>query len=242
MNITLSANCRHRLDFHPADRHPWSVMPLAIFDLDDTLIATDSDQAWGEFIIEKGLVAADEYRQENNRFHAQYRAGELNINAWLGFCCSLLAQHSMDALLDYRATFIATKIEPLLLSKATALLDFHRRQGDFLIVITSTMEFISRPIVDRLGIETLIAPVLEVKQNRFTGRIVGVPSYAEGKVTRLKDWLEDTDQNLIGSYFYTDSHNDLPLLRQVDNPVAVDPDDKLRQEATANQWQIISLR
>ena len=216
-------------------------MPLAIFDLDDTLIATDSDQAWGEFIVDQGLVAA-EYQQENDRFYAQYLAGELDIHAYLAACAALLAPHAMDALLGYRADFIATKIEPLLLSKGLALLDLHRQQGDFLMVITSTMEFISRPIVDKLGIDTLLAPVLEIKHNRFTGKIVGVPSYAEGKVTCLMDWLKDTEQNLVGSYFYTDSHNDLPLLRQVDNPVAVDPDERLRREATANQWQIISLR
>ena len=216
-------------------------MPLAIFDLDDTLIATDSDQAWGEFMVNKGLVAA-EYQEENDRFYAQYLAGELDIHAYLASCASLLAPHAMEDLLGYRRDFIATKIEPLLLSRALALVNFHRQQGDFLMVITSTMEFISRPIVDKLGIDTLIAPVLEIKHNRFTGKLVGVPSYAEGKVTCLMDWLKDTNQNLLGSYFYTDSHNDLPLLRQVDHPVAVDPDDRLRREATANEWPIISLR
>ncbi len=217
-------------------------MPLAIFDLDETLIASDSDHAWGQFIIEKGLVEAAEYQRENDRFYSQYKAGELDIDESLRFCCSLLARHPMAELCRYREEFVAVKIEPLLLTKAMELLAFHRGRGDFLMVITSTLEFISRPVVDRLGIDTLIAPIAEIKNNRFTGNIIGVPSFAQGKVARLNTWLEATNKNLTGSYCYTDSHNDLPLLRQVDNPIAVDPDDKLRQEARANQWPIISLR
>ena len=134
------------------------------------------------------------------------------------------------------------RVEPLLLPKAEALINEHRQKNDDLLIITSTIEFVTRPIVDRLGIETLIAPIPEIKNNRYTGNIVGTPSFGSGKVIRLNQWLSETEHTMTGSHFYSDSHNDLPLLRLVDHPVAVDPDDILRQEAKEKAWRIISLR
>lgn len=217
-------------------------MALAIFDLDETLIAEDSDYLWGEFVVHKQLVDAEEHRSRNAAFYHQYKEGTLDINEYLAFSCSVLAAHPTDRLLAERAEFFNTRILPIVLPAAVELVDRHRAQGDELLVITSTIEFVTRPIVDHFGIETLIAPIPEYVDNRYTGNIVGVPSFREGKVTRLEAWLEQTGLTLAGSTFYSDSHNDLPLLRRVDHPVAVDPDAKLRQEAEAQQWRIISLR
>lgn len=217
-------------------------MALAIFDLDETLIASDSDHEWGEFCAESGLVDPDEHRQKNDAFYEQYKRGELDINEYLQFSCGVLASHPLDVLHEHRARFVEQRIESLVLPKALSLVKQHQDHGDYVMVITSTIEFVTRPIVDIFNIETLIAPVPELIDNRYTGRISGVPSFAEGKVTRLNMWLEDSGYSLADSYFYSDSHNDLPLLRLVDNPIAVDPDSVLAQEAAEKQWQIISLR
>jgi HAD superfamily hydrolase (TIGR01490 family) len=217
-------------------------MPLAIFDLDETLIAADSDHEWGQFVIDRGLVNSDEHKYMNDNFYTQYKAGELNIDEYLKFSCSVLAQHSMDELLKHRSAFVRERILPTVLAKGVALVEQHRNKGDTLLVITSTIEFVTRPIVDHFGIDTLIAPIPEIIGHQYTGNIVGVPSFKEGKVTRLRQWLENHEHSLDGSYFYSDSHNDLPLLRIVSHPVAVDPDPVLQVEAEANQWQVISLR
>ena len=217
-------------------------MPLAIFDLDETLIAADSDHEWGQFVVDKGLVDAEEHTKRNDAFYQQYKAGQLDIDEYLQFSCSVLTQYSIEDLHRFRSEFVAQRILPIILDKAQTLVKKHRDQGDTLLVITSTIEFVTRPIVDQFGIDTLIAPDPEIISNRSTGRIVGVPSFAAGKVTRLEQWLAGQPDSLQGSVFYSDSHNDLPLLRMVDNPVAVDPDPILRLEAEENQWPIISLR
>lgn len=217
-------------------------MPLTIFDLDETLIAADSDHEWGQFVIDKGLVDAQKHKKKNDDFYEQYKAGQLDIDEYLQFSCSILTQYSIEDLHRFRSEFVAQRILPIILDKAQDLVKKHRELGDTLLVITSTIEFVTRPIVDEFGIDILIAPDPEIVSNRYTGRIVGVPSFAAGKVTRLEQWLADRQDSLEGSSFYSDSHNDLPLLRLVDNPVAVDPDPILREKAEENQWPIISLR
>ena len=217
-------------------------MPLTIFDLDETLIAADSDHEWGQFVVAKGLVDAEKHLKKNDDFYEQYKEGKLDIGEYLQFSCSLLAQHSIEDLHRFRSEFVAQRILPIILDKARALVKKHREQGDTLLVITSTIEFVTRPIVDEFEIDTLIAPEPEIVSNRYTGRIVGAPSFAAGKVTRLRQWLANRQHNLQGSSFYSDSHNDLSLLRLVDNPVAVDPDSILRKQAEENHWPIISLR
>ena len=217
-------------------------MPLTIFDLDETLIAADSDHEWGQFVIDKGLVDAQKHKKKNDDFYEQYKAGQLDIDEYLQFSCSILTQYSIEDLHRFRSEFVAQRILPIILDKAQDLVKKHRDLGDTLLVITSTMEFVTRPIVDEFGIDILIAPDPEIVSNRYTGRIVGVPSFAAGKVTRLEQWLANRQDSLEGSSFYSDSHNDLPLLRLVDNPVAVDPDPILREKAEENQWSIISLR
>lgn len=217
-------------------------MALAIFDLDETLIATDSDRAWGNFLITKGLVDESVYKFKNEQFYTDYKRGVLDINAYLAFSCSVLTKFSIQDLKKLHREFVATFITPFLLPKAMELIKHHRLRGDRLLVITSTNQFVAEPIVSLLGIDTIIAPQLEIKENKYTGRILGIPSFGEGKVIRIKEWVRRKGETLEGSYFYTDSHNDLPLLKIVSNPIAVDPDNLLRSEAKKEKWSIISLR
>ena len=217
-------------------------MPLAIFDLDETLISADSDHEWGQFLAQNRLVDPIEHQRLNDHFYQQYKLGKLQIDEYLAFACSVLTKYSIEELEQYRQEFTRTVIAPLILPKARKLVADHKAAGDFVMVITSTIEFIATPIVAALGIETLIAPIPEIVDGSYTGKISGIPSFAAGKVTRLEQWLKTSDMTLQGSYFYSDSHNDLPLLRLVDHPVAVDPDETLRNEAELRQWKIISLR
>ncbi|MCM0610937.1 HAD family hydrolase [Marinobacter sediminum] len=217
-------------------------MTLAIFDLDNTLLAGDSDHAWGEFLVEEGIVDAEEYRKANDRFYHEYLNGELDILHYLGFALEPLASHNMDQLLDWRNTFMDKKVRPMMLSKAAELLDRHRDQGHTLMIITATNRFVTEPIAEALGIEHLIATEPELVNGRYTGEVAGIPSFQDGKVERLNAWLEAHGKNLDGAWFYSDSHNDVPLLKVVSNPVAVDPDPTLEALARDQGWQILSLR
>jgi HAD superfamily hydrolase (TIGR01490 family) len=215
---------------------------LAIFDLDETLIGTDSDHAWGDYIADQGLVDAGQHRAENLRFYEDYKRGELDIFEYLEFSFHVLTQHPIDVLLTHRRNFIEEIIKPHILPKAQALVSEERDSGKQLIVVTATNEFITRPIADLFGIEPLLAPIPEQIDGVYTGKVFDVPSFGPGKVTRLEAWMTANGQTFEGSRFYSDSHNDLPLLEVVDEPIAVDPDDKLRELATARGWSCISLR
>lgn len=217
-------------------------MSLAIFDLDNTLLSTDSDHAWGEFLLEQGAVDPVAYREANERFMADYNAGTLDMAAFLEMALKPLADNSPEQLSAWHQQFMISKIEPHILPKAEELLARHRTRGDTLLIITATNRFITAPIAERLGVDHLIAVNPEVKEGRYTGRVSGIPSYREGKVTRLQQWLEDQNMSMEGAWFYSDSHNDLPLLENVEHPVAVDPDDTLRKVAEERQWRIMSLR
>lgn len=217
-------------------------MALAIFDLDNTLLGGDSDHAWGEFIADLGIVDSKSYREKNDAFYADYCRGALDIFAYQRFVLQPLTGFSMEELTRWHAQFMREKIEPIILPKAQALVDNHRAQGHTLMIITATNSFITAPIAQRFGIDTLIATTPEQKNGAYTGDIVGVPCYREGKVERLNAWLAENNATLGGSYFYSDSHNDLPLLQRVDHPVAVDADDTLRKYAEENGWQVLSLR
>jgi HAD superfamily hydrolase (TIGR01490 family) len=218
-------------------------MALAIFDLDNTLLRGDSDHAWGEFIADLGIVNAAEYRAKNDAFYDDYCRGELDIFAYQRFVLSPLVGYSMEELARWHTQFMREKIEPMVLSKAEDLIATHRSQQHELLIITATNAFITAPIAKRFGIDTLIATEPARHSNgTYTGDITGTPCYREGKVERLNVWLQQNNQSLNGSYFYSDSHNDLPLLQQVDHPVAVDPDDTLREFSINNGWKIISLR
>ncbi|QJQ96893.1 MULTISPECIES: HAD family phosphatase [Halomonadaceae] len=217
-------------------------MSLAIFDLDNTLISVDSDHAWGEFLLEQSAVDAVAYRDANDRFMRDYTNGTLDIHAFLEVALKPLAENSPEQLAAWHQQFMATKIEPNILAKAEGLLAHHRSRGDTLLIITATNRFITGPIAKRLGVDHLIAVEPEIVDSRYTGRVTGTPSYREGKIVCLEAWLANRDISLDGAWFYSDSHNDLPLLEKVDHPVAVDPDDTLRQVAEARDWRIISLR
>ena len=217
-------------------------MTLAIFDLDNTLIGCDSDHLWGDWLVEKGIVDAEHYKETNDQFYVDYQNGRLDIMAYLRFSLKVLADNDMAQLHFWREQFLAEKLDDMWLPKAAELVEKHRQQGHTLMIITATNDFVTAPLADRLGIEHLIATVAERRKEHYTGDIDGTPSYREGKVTRLQAWLESHDETLDGSYFYSDSHNDLPLLEQVANPVAVDPDATLEREARERGWPGISLR
>ncbi|MDI5934751.1 HAD family hydrolase [Halomonas kalidii] len=217
-------------------------MSLAIFDLDNTLLSIDSDHAWGEFLLEQGAVDPVAYREANDRFLADYEAGTLDIHAFLEVALRPLAENSPEQLAAWHQQFMASKIEPHILPRGEELVARHRTRGDTLMIITATNRFITAPIAERLGVDELIAVEPEIVAGRYTGRISGVPSYREGKVERLEQWLVDKELTLDGAWFYSDSHNDLALLELVDHPVAVDPDPTLREVAEQKGWKIISLR
>lgn len=217
-------------------------MSLAIFDLDNTLIAGDSDHAWGEFLVEHGIVDAHIYKTANDRFYQNYLDGSLDIMEYLSFSLRPLAEHSPEQLQKWHQQFMLEKIQPIMLDKANEKLAWHKAQGDFILIITATNRFVTEPIAEHLGVHELIAIEPEMVDGRYTGQVAGIPSFKEGKVIRLRKWLEDKDFDLAETYFYSDSHNDLPLLRLVGKPIAVDPDETLKAEAEQNSWPVISFR
>jgi HAD superfamily hydrolase (TIGR01490 family) len=218
------------------------MVTLAIFDLDNTLIGGDSDNLWGQFLCEQQLVDSADFAQRNDKFYADYLAGDLDINAYLRFALSTLKGHAAEQLDAWHRSFMASKIKPIMLPGAAALIADHRQRGHELLIITATNRFVTEPIAQALGIENLIACEGEMIDGLYTGEPSGIPSYHAGKVTRLLEWLDDRQANLDNAWFYSDSHNDLPLLELVDNPVAVDPDDTLRATAIERSWPVISLR
>ncbi len=217
-------------------------MALAIFDLDNTLLAGDSDYLWGQFLVQQQLVDGDWYEQENRRFYEAYQQGELDINAFLSFSLKPLTKMSMTRLQELHQRFMQQYIEPIILPKAEALLDRHRQAGDFLLIITATNRFVTEPIASRLGVDDLLATEAEIINGHYSGQPSGIPCFQEGKVLRLNSWLAQTRHDMQGSYFYSDSRNDIPLLEAVTHPVAVNPDDTLAQHAEMRGWEIMSLR
>ena len=217
-------------------------MALVIFDLDNTLIAGDSDHAWGEFLVERKIVDAEYYQTKNDQFFQDYQSGNLIIEEYLAFALEPLANNTLEDLLSWREAFLTEKILPLMLPKAKALIEKHRKQGDYLLIITATNHFVTERIAKILEVDDLIATEPEKDSLGFTGKIAGTPSFKEGKIIRLNDWLKNHNHSMTGSYFYSDSHNDLPLLELVDNPVAVDPDDTLRAYCEKNKWPVQTLR
>ena len=216
-------------------------MALAIFDLDNTLLSGDSDYLWGVYLADNGIVDRAHYEAENARFFEDYKAGRLDIYEFLAFSLRPLADNQPADLERWRSEFLRKIIDPLISAPARDLVERHRERGDTPMIITATNSFVTRPIAERFGIRHLIATEPHRENGRFTGRVEGEPSFREGKVTRLRQWLDGTGNDLEGSYFYSDSHNDLPLLELVDHPVAVDPDDQLKMVAEARRWPVISL-
>ena len=218
-------------------------MPLAIYDLDNTLIGGDSDYLWGEFLCDEGIISDREsFQKMNDYFYHQYETGELNIFAWAEFSFKVLSDHSLDELNKLRKDFVDTKIKPILLEKAQSCINNHKEKGDTVLVITASNTFITKPIIEMYGIDHLLATEPEFISGRFTGKVSGIPCFQSGKIDNLMPWLEKNNESLIGSYFYSDSHNDLPLLELVDNPIAVNSDKILSSEAHKNGWPVLDWR
>ena len=223
----------------PSD--PEIIVSLAIFDLDNTLLAGDSDYSWGQYLVEQRIVDGEHYERENRRYYEAYKAGTLDIHEFLAFSLRPLAVVDRERLEAHRRRFMREKILPMITPAARELVEKHRRAGDRLVIITATNSFVTRPIAEAFGIPHLIATEPEVKDGRFTGGVAGVPCFREGKVRRLQAWMAQHGETLAGSWFYSDSHNDLPLLTRVDHPVAVNPDPELAEVARSRDWPVIRL-
>ncbi|HQV41608.1 MAG: HAD family hydrolase [Moraxellaceae bacterium] len=217
-------------------------MTLAIFDLDNTLLAGDSDHAWGEYLIEQGHVDGAWYKAENDRFYSDYCRGELDVIAYSEFVFSVLAREEPETLAAWHAGFMAQKVSGMILPKGRDLLAKHRDAGHRLLIITATNRFITEPIARELDVDTLIATEPEMEGGRYTGKVKGIPCYQHGKIERLQEWLTLNNESPEGCWFYSDSRNDIPLLEFATHPVAVDPDEALRAHAASNAWPVLSLR
>ena len=218
---------------------------LALFDLDNTLLAGDSDYNWSLFLIEEGLIDAKTHHERNEQFYQDYKNGNLDIYKFLEFQLKPLSEHPRAFLDALHQKYMQRTIRPMMTQKAQDLVNTHKSTGDLCIVITATNSFVTRPIATAYGIEHLIGTDPAEEKGEFTGGVAGVPSFQEGKVIRLNQWLQERNQQLSDfkmSYFYSDSHNDLPLMKLVTNPVAVDADETLTAYAKAQRWPLISLR
>jgi len=215
---------------------------LAIFDLDNTLLDGDSDVLWGEFLIEHGLVDGHAYHQENQRFYREYEAGTLDIHAFLRFALKPLREHDPERLERLRHQFMAERIRPIIPPAARKLVQRHAAADHTLLMITATNSFVTAPIAREFGIRHLLATEPRRLGNHFTGEVDGVPCFREGKVTRYRQWLQAHRYQPTESWFYSDSHNDLPLLEHVTRPHAVNPDLTLRTHARNKGWPILNLR
>jgi HAD superfamily hydrolase (TIGR01490 family) len=215
---------------------------LALFDLDNTLLAGDSDYEWAQHLIDGGVLDGDEYNARNDWFYERYKDGTLDIHEFLDFQLAPLARHSREQLDAWHADFMERRIRPIIAARAAELVARHR--DAVTAIVTATNRFITAPIARELGIPNLIATDIEEVDGRFTGKPRGQPNFREGKIERVNEWLASRGERFADfeSWFYSDSLNDLPLLAIVTHPVAVDPDPTLREHALARGWEIISLR
>ena len=217
-------------------------MALALFDLDNTLLADDSDFLWGCFLVDKGLVKKSTYDEANQRFYAEYKKGTLDIFEFLAFSLKPLTQYSAEKLSELHSEFMQKLITPVMTKKGIAQIQQHQNKGDITVIITATNSFVTGPIAQAFLVDDLIATEPEIIDGKYTGNVAGTPCFQQGKVTRLKQWLQKTSHDLKNSTFYSDSHNDLALLECVSRPVAVDPDDELKAIALERNWEIRSFR
>ena len=222
-------------------------MNLALFDLDNTLLAGDSDFEWAQFLISKGVVDREVQEAKNIQFYEDYKAGTLDIYEFLAFQLAPLARHSRAELDAWHKEYVERHIRPIMTVKARTLVLEHLASGDLCAIVTATNSFVTGPIAREFGIPHLIGtiPAVDVQTGAFTGQPTGTPSFQGGKITRVESWLESMGLwwgSFDNSYFYSDSHNDLPLMQKVSTPIAVDPDDKLRAYAGQMNWKIITLR
>jgi len=215
---------------------------LVLFDLDNTLLTGDSDFEWAQFLIEQGVLDREVYEARNQAFYDQYRAGTLDIHEFLDFQLKPLSRHPRAQLDAWHRDYMETRVRPMIRGRARATIERHR--GDLCAVITATNSFVTAPIAREFGVAHLIATEPEQRNGEFTGRVSGIPCFKEGKVQRLEAWLADQGRTLAAfeeSWFYSDSHNDLPLLARVTHPMVAHPDERLRAQAQRRGWKIVSL-
>jgi len=218
---------------------------ICLFDLDHTLLPLDSDHAWGQYTTRMGWTDAENFAQRNDAFYRQYQLGELDIHAYVQFATQAVCEHGLEASHQAHQSFMREVIVPAILPPATALVQRHRAQGDRLLIVTATNEFVASPVARLFGPDLVMAVELQrdADSGWFKGLVHGVPSFREGKVQRIESWL--AQQGLawgdVDSSFYSDSINDLPLLERVNNPVATNPDDTLRAIAQNRGWRILDL-
>ncbi len=220
-------------------------MKLTLFDLDNTLLTGDSDFEWAQFLIEEGVIDRELYEAKNQHFYDQYKQGTLDIHEFLDFQLKPLSRHSRRVLDQWHETFMRSKVRGMMGQPAQDLVAGHRAAGDVCVIITATNSFVTAPIARAFGVEHLIATEPEQKDGEFTGGVQGVPSFREGKIIRLENWMAERGwawSSFADTTFYSDSLNDLPLLSKVMHPVAVDPDTTLRAHAERHGWPIIGLR
>ena len=220
-------------------------MDLILFDLDNTLLAGDSDYEWAQYLIEKGVRNREEHEGRNLHFYEAYKAGTLDIHEFLDYQLKPLASNPKKRLKKWREEYVTTKILPIVTVKARELVSAALRQTEYVLIITATNRFVTETIATEFGVKYLIGTEPEEINGEFTGRVAGTPSFREGKITRLEEWLQARGLGLHSfdtTRFYSDSLNDLPLLKMVKEPIAVDPDDTLRSHALSHGWPIISLR
>ena len=213
---------------------------LVIFDLDNTLLNGDSDRNWGEFLSEKKIVNSN-YLLRSEQFYNNYYQGSLDIDGFLNFCLEPLKNNKMDVLLELREEFIEKKIKPIVLSDALTKVK-EEMENSRVIIATATNDFVTKPIADLFGIKDLIATEFEIADNKFTGQVLGLPCFREGKLKKVTEWINLNGYALTQSRFYSDSFNDLPLLKKVKEAVVVDGDEKLLMEAKKNGWLCLSFR
>jgi HAD superfamily hydrolase (TIGR01490 family) len=220
-------------------------MRLVLFDLDNTLLTGDSDYEWGQFLVDRGVLERARYEAQNRAYYEQYVEGTLDIHEYLGFALRPLAEHSPQQLARWHAQFMRERIAPMITPPARALVRRHLGGGELCAIITATNSFVTAPIAREFGVPHLIATEPECRDGLFTGRVAGTPCFREGKLRRLDEWLAARGERLedfAESVFYSDSHNDLPLLERVTRPIAVDPDEALAAEAARRGWAVVSLR
>ncbi|MEN8548535.1 HAD family hydrolase [Acinetobacter soli] len=211
-------------------------MKLALFDLDHTLLNTDSDHSWGEFLVNEGLVDPVHHRQMNDKFYEDYKAGQLDPIAYNEFVFEFLTQNTPEVLTELHALFMQKVIRPQMRPKGFDAIQKHQDLGHEIVGITATSDFITAPIFRAFGITEIIATTAEVQQGKYTGKVAGIPCYQQGKLVRLEQWL--AGRNVEESWAYSDSINDRFLLEYATHAIAVNPDDRLEKLAKAQNWQI----
>lgn len=217
-------------------------MALAIFDLDDTLINGDSDFWWIQFLCRKCIVDANEYTRAYEAFDEQYRNGTMNIFEYLEFGLNILTQRPLSESLALREEFIDKFASKMILPKGQALINEHKAKGDHILIISATNDFVIEPLAKILGVDDFIGAKPEMVDGEYTGRVSGTPSFGVGKITRLNEWLETNPHSMEGSYFYSDSRNDIPLLEKVSHPIATNPDEVLLAHAKTKGWKVLNLK